>query len=82
MREGRPWSTGGCYIAIENLHRAVRYLQHNVILAFNTTGPNEPSLEDLNHVAEPLVTEFQELYKGIHLSVSPFCKINYTSVNL
>ncbi|TFK82047.1 hypothetical protein K466DRAFT_443405, partial [Polyporus arcularius HHB13444] len=67
--KGRHHSTGGMYITFNNLDRSVRYLQHNVHLAMNIPGPKEPSLEQLNHLIEPLYEEMNELYGGVRLPV-------------
>jgi hypothetical protein len=62
---GRPHSTGALYIAINDLMRGVRYLQRNIICYTVLPGPNEPSLEQLNHVLEPLSVEIIALQHGI-----------------
>ncbi|KDQ09801.1 hypothetical protein BOTBODRAFT_97245, partial [Botryobasidium botryosum FD-172 SS1] len=62
-------ATGGCYLAIKNLHRSVRLLPHNVILAFTIPGPKEPDFEELNHVLHPVVDEFRKLYCGVVMSI-------------
>ncbi|KDQ21303.1 hypothetical protein BOTBODRAFT_40142 [Botryobasidium botryosum FD-172 SS1] len=69
MTDGRPHSTGGCYVSINNLHRSVRLLQHNVLFPFAIPGPHEPSREELNHMFVPLVDEFQQLYSSVVMNV-------------
>lgn len=61
------YSVGGIYLSILNLHRSVRNLPWNVMLACTIPGPGEPSLEDLNHVLEPIVEEFKRLYAGMNV---------------
>ncbi|KAI0748334.1 hypothetical protein C8Q80DRAFT_1103489 [Daedaleopsis nitida] len=68
-KKGRPHSTGGLYITFNTLDRPVRYLQHNVHLVMNIPGPKEPSLEQMNHMIEPLYNELKTLYGGILLGV-------------
>ncbi|KAI0370386.1 hypothetical protein BV20DRAFT_1035887 [Pilatotrama ljubarskyi] len=70
VTEGRPHSVGGIYVTFNNLHRSVRYLQHNVHLSSNTPGPKEPTSEQLTHLIEPLYDEAKVLYDGALTSCS------------
>lgn len=64
FRVSKSTSVGGVYLSILNLHRSVRNLPWNVLLACTMPGPGEPSLEDLNNILEPIVEEFKVLYAG------------------
>ncbi|EJF67325.1 hypothetical protein DICSQDRAFT_46259 [Dichomitus squalens LYAD-421 SS1] len=69
VTEGRPHSVGAVYLTFNNLHRSVRYLQRNVHLLLVIPGPHEPSLEQLNHMLEPVVEELKSIYSGVLLNV-------------
>lgn len=58
------YSVEGIYLSILNLPRSVRNLPWNMILACTIPGPGEPSLEGLNHVVQPVVNAFKQLYAG------------------
>ena len=62
-------SEGAIYMTIMNLPRKERFLQENVILVGVIPGPSEPSLH-INTFLNPLVTELQELWKGVVLKNS------------
>ncbi len=59
------YHVGAIYLVINNLPRAERYKQHNLILVGLMPGPNEPSLSDVNHFLRPMVDELIELYEGV-----------------
>ncbi|KAI0826846.1 hypothetical protein BC628DRAFT_1410053 [Trametes gibbosa] len=69
MTEGRPHSVCGVYITFNNLHRTVRYLQHNVHLSQNIPGPKEPTTAQLVHLLEPLFVEAKLLYNGVLMAI-------------
>ncbi|KAF8595852.1 hypothetical protein BDV93DRAFT_456040 [Ceratobasidium sp. AG-I] len=69
FRITETYSVGGLYISILNLHRSVRNLPWNIILACTIPGPGEPSLEELNYVLAPVVEEFKILYAGITIRI-------------
>ncbi|KIJ07324.1 hypothetical protein PAXINDRAFT_182502 [Paxillus involutus ATCC 200175] len=69
ITDNRPHSTGGVYASFNNLHRGVRFLQHNVILVTTIPGPKEPSLEQLNHSIEPFVVDFKRVYSGVLMDI-------------
>ncbi|TFK78213.1 hypothetical protein K466DRAFT_507641, partial [Polyporus arcularius HHB13444] len=69
VTENRPHSVGAIYISFNNLDRSVRYLQRNVHLITVIPGPTEPSLEQLNHILEPIVVEMKTLYAGVSVTV-------------
>jgi hypothetical protein len=58
------YSVGGIYLSILNLHRSVRNHPWNIILACTIPGPGEPSLEEINHVIQPVVDVLKQLYAG------------------
>ncbi|KAJ2982401.1 hypothetical protein NUW54_g10758 [Trametes sanguinea] len=69
VTEGRPHSVGGIYVTFNNLHRSLRYLQHNVHLSQNTPGPKEPTTEQLINLMMPLYREAKELYGGVLMMI-------------
>lgn len=51
---------------------SIRYLPENLFLAGIAPGPNEPSLEQSNHILSPVVTQLQSLWdEGIYLNQTP-----------
>jgi len=63
--KGSTHSTGALYVTIKNNPPAIVNLMEETILVCVVPGPNEPSLEQLNSVLEPLISEIQELYQGM-----------------
>lgn len=59
------YSVGVIYLVILNLPRAIRFKRENVILFGVIPGPSEPSLT-INTYLSPLVSDLQELWKGVH----------------
>ncbi|KAG2078296.1 hypothetical protein BDR04DRAFT_996086, partial [Suillus decipiens] len=56
-------STGAFYTVICNNPREIRYLAEETILMI-IPGPDEPSLEQMNHLIEPFVESMLWLEKG------------------
>lgn len=77
---GRPHSAGGIYGVFNDLHRSVRYLPHNV-WACTIPGPKEPSLEQLNHILQPLKDEMMQLYIGMIQFGTHICTIAHDFIN-
>lgn len=48
-----------------NLPLAKRYLEENIYLYGVMPGPNEPTLDQINHLLQPLVDELQMFWKGV-----------------
>ena len=71
MAVGRPHSCGGVYISMNNVIRGERFLQRNVQLVTTIPGPKEPKLLQLNHILDPVVQEFHQLYAS-NLFISMF----------
>ena len=63
-KRSRAYSTGAIYVTILNNPRSKRFLPQETILYCVIPGPQEPTLEQLNHITEPLVEELQALYEG------------------
>ncbi|KAL6302731.1 hypothetical protein BKA93DRAFT_736195 [Sparassis latifolia] len=72
ITDNRPHSAGGVYLSFAGLHRSVRFAQPFVHLITNIPGPKEPSLEQLDHVLEPVVADMRQLYKGMHCSTQRY----------
>ncbi|ETW85333.1 hypothetical protein HETIRDRAFT_310866, partial [Heterobasidion irregulare TC 32-1] len=58
------YSTSAIYVIILNNPRSKHFLAQEMLLYCVIPGPHKPTLEQLNEIMEPLVKEFQELYKG------------------
>ena len=58
-------SSGGVYLTILNLPRDIRYLAENTVFPLAIPGPYEPSLEQLNECMDPVVSDLNDLYKGM-----------------
>ncbi|KAH9839027.1 uncharacterized protein C8Q71DRAFT_893893 [Rhodofomes roseus] len=76
MKKSRH-STGAIYVTICNNPRHIRFLRLETILVCTLPGPHEPSLEQLNHVLEPLVEEVIELGNGTYMA----CKRHIPSIH-
>ncbi|GBE85853.1 hypothetical protein SCP_0803750 [Sparassis crispa] len=59
----------GVYLSFAGLHRSVRFAQPFVHLITNIPGPKEPSLEQLDHILEPVVADMRQLYKGLKMAM-------------
>ena len=59
-------SSGGIYLAIQNLPRADRQKIDNIILVGMIPGPKEPE-KDINSFLSPFVEELKTLYEGVAL---------------
>ncbi|TFY50862.1 hypothetical protein EVJ58_g10857 [Rhodofomes roseus] len=62
-------SSGAVYLTILNNPRGKRYLREETVLVSMPPGPFEPSLEQLNHIFEPLVDDLQALAAGEYFRV-------------
>ncbi|EIW73842.1 hypothetical protein CONPUDRAFT_160647 [Coniophora puteana RWD-64-598 SS2] len=82
ITDSRPYSVGAVYLSFNNLHRAVRFLPHNVHLAMAIPGPTEPSLEALNPCLAPLKDKIRELYKGVYMRAHGFHRPQEVAVNI
>jgi hypothetical protein len=63
--KGRIHLSGGVYLTILNLPRDIRYLAENTAFPLAIPGPYEPSLEQLNECMDPVVSDLNDLYKGM-----------------
>jgi len=52
------------YAIIKNNLRAIEFLHKEKILICVIPGPSEPSLEEMNYILEPFITEVTSLYQG------------------
>ncbi|RDB18677.1 hypothetical protein Hypma_014775 [Hypsizygus marmoreus] len=73
---------GGVYVTFNNLHRGVRFLQHNVILIMTIPGPHELSLEQLNHCLEPFVNDFITVYQGMRMCLASYSELQVVNNGL
>ena len=74
-KAGKSHSVGAIYLACLNLPPDLRYRPENIYLAGIIPGPQEPSLQQLNHFLRPLVDELIQLwYHGIYLSRTASCR--------
>ncbi|KAI7958397.1 hypothetical protein MJO29_006614 [Puccinia striiformis f. sp. tritici] len=62
---GKHISLGTVALMCLNLPPHLRASHDNIFLAGLTPGPTEPTVTQINHVLEPLVTELKELWTGI-----------------
>jgi hypothetical protein len=66
---GKSVSICGIYLVCFNLPPDVRYKTENVFLVGVVPGPNEPSIDQVNHVIRPLVDDLLVLWwKGIYIN--------------
>lgn len=61
----RRHSTGSLLLICLSLSPDIRYKQENIFLFATIPGPQEPKIEQMNHLLRPLVEEFQDLWRGI-----------------
>jgi hypothetical protein len=59
---GRSASVMGLYMVCLNLPPEVRFKSENMFLAGIVPGPNEPSMEEINHFLRPLVDDLLKAY--------------------
>jgi len=57
-------------VTIKNNPPAIVNLIEEIILICVIPGPNKPSLEKLNSVLKPLISEIQGLYEGMLVKIS------------
>ena len=63
MKEaGKKVSVGAIYMVLLNLPVDIRYQVENMFLVGIIPGPAEPSLEQINHILEPLVDDLLQLW--------------------
>lgn len=66
---GATYSVGVVFMVCLNLPPTLRYKRENVYLAGVIPGPKAPSLEQVNHILEPLTQELGVLWtRGAHFS--------------
>ncbi|ETW82454.1 hypothetical protein HETIRDRAFT_426132 [Heterobasidion irregulare TC 32-1] len=68
-KRSRAYSTGAIYVTILNNPRSKHFLPQETILYCVIPGPQEPTLEQLNHITEPLVEELWALYEGVTMRI-------------
>lgn len=69
---GKSVSTGGVYMVCLNLPPALRYKVENMFLVGVIPGPNEPSVDQINHILRPLVDALLVLWHdGVYLTQTP-----------
>lgn len=65
---GKQVSVGGLYMICMNLPPALRYKVENMFLVGVIPGPQEPSLNQINYILRPLVTDLLVLWTdGVYL---------------
>lgn len=63
------YSSGVIFMVCLNLPPTLRYRRENVYLAGVMPGPKAPSLEEINHLLDPLVEELVEMWvNGLYFS--------------
>lgn len=63
MKEaGKKVSVGSVYMVLLNLPVDIRYQVENMFLVGIIPGPAEPSLEQINHILEPLVNDLLQFW--------------------
>lgn len=68
-KAGKSRSIGAIYLVCLNLPPELRFLPEYICLVGIIPGPNEPSLQELNHFLRPFIDEFLVLWHaGIRLS--------------
>lgn len=60
---GKKISSCAMYMICLNLPIDERYKRENIYLVAIIPGPNEPSREQINHFAAPLIDDFQEFWR-------------------
>ncbi|KAJ2994175.1 hypothetical protein NUW54_g7598 [Trametes sanguinea] len=68
MRRGN-YSVGAIYLTVCNNPRSKRFLREETFLLATIPGPDEPSLEQLNHILQVFIPDLLELYDGIEMGV-------------
>ncbi|KAI0351281.1 hypothetical protein OH77DRAFT_1567406 [Trametes cingulata] len=68
LKRGK-YSVGAIYATICNNPRTKRFLREETILCAVIPGPEEPSLEQMNSILEPFVTEACRMYHGVDMRV-------------
>lgn len=63
MKRGN-YSVGAIYLTVCNNPRSKRFLREETFLLAIIPGPDEPSLEELNHILDVFIPELLELYNG------------------
>lgn len=68
-KAGKSRSIGAIYLVCLNLPPHLRYRPENICLVGIIPGPNEPSLQEINHLLRPLIDEMLVLWhSGVRLS--------------
>ena len=66
---GRSYSIGAIYLACLNLPPHMRYKPENIFLAGVIPGPREPTVDQVNYLLEPLISELLVFWRtGVHFS--------------
>ncbi|KAJ3002591.1 hypothetical protein NUW54_g5766 [Trametes sanguinea] len=68
MRRGN-YSVGAIYLTVCNNPRSKRFLREETFLLATIPGPDEPSLEQLNHILQIFIPDLLELYEGVEMGV-------------
>ncbi len=69
---GKHVTVGGVYMACLNLPPSIRYDLENMFLVCLIPGPNEPSLDQINHILRPLVDVLLEFWDpGVRYDATP-----------
>jgi hypothetical protein len=72
MQAGKKVSVGAIYMVCLNLPPEIRYRFENMYLVGVIPGPSEPSLDQINYMLEPLVTDLLKFWdSGVHYSHTP-----------
>uniref|UniRef100_A0A0W0FZN5 Uncharacterized protein n=1 Tax=Moniliophthora roreri TaxID=221103 RepID=A0A0W0FZN5_MONRR len=68
-KESRPHSTGPIYMSISDLPCPICFLQPHIICLMITPGLSEPTTEQMNNCAEPLICEICALKEGVKMEM-------------
>lgn len=63
------FSVGVLYLALQNLPRAVRFKQENVIIVGIMPGPSEPKM-NINSYLKPLIEDLPSLWRGVVIHIN------------
>ena len=62
------FSVGVLYIAVQNLPRAIRFRQENILIVGIMPGPSEPTM-NVNSYLDPLIEDLLALWSGVAVSI-------------
>ncbi|KAL7279486.1 hypothetical protein ACG7TL_007329 [Trametes sanguinea] len=68
MKRGN-YSVGAIYLTVCNNPRSKRFLREETFLLATIPGPDEPSLEQLNHILQVFIPDLLALYNGVDMQI-------------